>query len=691
INRLFSSQGFIKKVKGIAYKIFKAKDERQQILFEDAKDVFTHTQTQEAETGDNILFNIDKLLKRDENGNYKLEWDLTINIYKPTDIPITRSILSNLISNNKLHFFIVDGNRKTLQELSDTQVKNAWILVADDDGKIGLALANKVSLDLPADTYQKIKIGNNFIEGVFITDRSGNIVKGPMFLDHVNNDFKYQKDYKVANSIQETINNVPQRFYGTHLDKMYTFNYLRSLTWKTGSKITPFIQGVQSNVVPTGAHESLISVESATKSLKVKKGESYYEGLLYNYDYDKLSKSQKSLVDFQNKKFIKNIYFATDLILDTKQSPAYLPVSDLTYEWLGSYENFNGEIINGPDSNDLTHILGRIIPNFNTLDYTNPDNIIYKIFSIDFVKNAPFDVRGTIFRGPEQKRKQWFQDILTLLQGYTPPTSSPPSTNLQDIDNNLNRVIVDLFNNFKDESGNNLEFDFTYHDRYFSTDDLQLAYKVSSALSLIFKRFISFQMYTGGMMVKDGTPQVIRRPWGSQYDTLQELDYSSPIRYGRGFINFPTRFVTQSSWNLIEQFTLDRFTQASAFILPTDPSDNIVSGFLDLHPKYKTINFEALPTRLWQPNMNYPKLNSFIEKSGAAMYLSNLLFQQKQGIQADFENWKHEGKELTLNMLLPKLKSTYSNDYEQKHAIKALRSSIYSSNLETASPNDFRT
>ena len=91
--------------------------------------------------------------------------------------------------------------------------------------------------------------------------------------------------------------------------------------------------------------------------------------------------------------------------------------------------------------------------------------------------------------------------------------------------------------------------------------------------------------------------------------------------------------------NQIEQFTLDRFTQASAFILPTDPSDNAVSSYLTLHPKYKTINFEALPTSLWQPNMNYPKLSSFIEKSGSAMYLSNLLFQQKQGIRANLENF----------------------------------------------------
>ncbi|KKN18427.1 hypothetical protein LCGC14_0955930 [marine sediment metagenome] len=63
--------------------------------------------------------------------------------------------------------------------------------------------------------------------------------------------------------------------------------------------------------------------------------------------------------------------------------------------WLGTSKDSNGKLIDGPYYYELTHISSRIVPNFNSLDYNDPDNIIYKITSVSFQDNKPFDLRGT--------------------------------------------------------------------------------------------------------------------------------------------------------------------------------------------------------------------------------------------------------------------------------------------------------
>lgn len=665
---------FINSIESKARRIFpRYKDKKVNALFEEVKDIFVGGQRIDLGDITHILgeFNIDRLLVKKNDGNYGLVWDLTMNIYKPTNMKATRNLFS------KVEFFIIDGQRKVLGDLADTQIENSWILVSDEDGKIGLALADKYSLQLPSEVSEEVIIDGHTVEGVFITDRSGKLVQGPAYLDSDSKTFKYQPDYKVAHSIQESVNSKTQHFFGTKFDKIFTFSYLRSLSWKTGSKITPFIQKVQSNIVPTGAHETIISFEKATKSLSVKKSAEYYESLLYNYDYDKLSRTEKAIVDYEAELFKRNLFFYVSLTVDTGSVAAYLPISDLSLALFGSSKGLNEEIIDGYQYFELQHIFKRLIPD-TMVDYTDPANVVYRVFSLRFSDRSSLDLRASLFDNT-RTRKQWFQDILTLLQAYQSPSDTPSSTSLQELDANLNHVVIDLFNNFKDKDGNDLEFDFNYHNKYFSKEDLRLASMISQAFCLITNRFVFQRMYTGGMMFKDGVVTFIRRRWANQLDVLKDVGIKMPVKYGRNSLDIPN---VRSSLDLISRFYIDYYTQSFEFTLPVNPSDKGISKFVSLHQKYKSISFDALPMKLWLPMWTYPKLDNAHEKSQSATFLSSQLIGR--GISSiDFSDWSSEGKVLLFDILKIKLEQEYGDIYRRKAAERALRYALTSVRLES--------
>jgi len=504
--------------------------------------------------------NFDKLLIKDKDGNYQLEWDVSINLYAYTNIKIDE----NKLKSSPL-FFIVEDNEGVLTKMSFAQVKNmdpdfefdqAWIFVQDSDENKGLMQASMTILDLPSvlkntitDVFKKSFKEKQDIEGCFATDNDGNILLGRLLLKEDNGKYIISpiKEGAIAEAIEKGyIFDDTATYYGAEENKGHFYgNYLRSLRWKTGQRMSVMIQEVDSTIIPTGAHKSYFSIERAALRLNIeKRTEATFD---YSYGNDYTTHDLHSLI---------HSLFDPSL-MKREQEPVSFALQKLSY--LNGYfinSEFN-EFIPGLDKNQVNK-------NIKDLGLTE-----YELQKLSWRKSD-----GTFDKS--QYLKGWLDIIYDAIIAYDETQSNP------------NPIIVkaqESLVNFRDNVADHSELNTIKDKEKCTPSEWNMAMKIFDAACNVFghgtvKFMLSFMVDFN----KDGTIKIFNIP-------IQER--AAIIYKHIGFC--PRRLMTDSPVfdtnirlpHLISIFLLDSYI----YIPRTDIATNsIINSYLF---KYGPVNLES--------------------------------------------------------------------------------------------------
>ncbi|MBD3212407.1 MAG: hypothetical protein GF311_07350 [Candidatus Lokiarchaeota archaeon] len=229
------------------------------------------------------------LLQKDSTGKYKIVLDVLFRIYKETEIELKKQYLENF------RFFILkDPSSGDFKEYSyntiprDFEIQTSWKVVhkitykKDGTTRIEnglIALNDDISIDLkPFEKENDIEIRNGYyhirrdssgsiietqvIDGAYISSPTGKILAGKVYLNRITKRISILSDSQIASmiiGIPLEIMKETDKYLGTDIKNVFEFTYFRSTDWNAGSKITSILQEVNSEAIPTGAHESIIT------------------------------------------------------------------------------------------------------------------------------------------------------------------------------------------------------------------------------------------------------------------------------------------------------------------------------------------------------------------------------------------------------------------------------------------------
>lgn len=151
--------------------------------------------------------------------------------------------------------------------------KQAWIAVRDQDNKFGLMSGKNTINYLPNELKNDITDEFGDTEGAYVSKHDGKLLLGPLFLDSLTFSYaiEHMEDSELSHLLRDSIKDfkedIDNGFFGfpgsEDIKSYFYFEYLRSLSWKTGSRISSILQEVESNIIPTGAHKSFFDLGRA--------------------------------------------------------------------------------------------------------------------------------------------------------------------------------------------------------------------------------------------------------------------------------------------------------------------------------------------------------------------------------------------------------------------------------------------
>jgi len=272
IKEYINDKDFEKLIKDtIALEILGHKSSEKQVndAFTEIFEIFTKFLQQAGITDTTSGAKLNTLLVMDNEGRYRVQWSILFNAYRRTGVLIDETILKQ----SNLFFVIRDNNgvRKKFSSYTDVWLfdlnfnfKQSWIAVRDNTGKDGLMLVDRAIMDIPSSIVNEIEI----LEGAYISDRSGELLEGRVFLD-LDDRNRYQlstmAEQEIADHLIDSV--TPHEDGDTDIfpgadkiDSYFSYEYVRSLVWQTGSRFCSILQDVESNIVPTGAHKSFFNI-----------------------------------------------------------------------------------------------------------------------------------------------------------------------------------------------------------------------------------------------------------------------------------------------------------------------------------------------------------------------------------------------------------------------------------------------
>jgi hypothetical protein len=458
---------------------------------------------------------------------------------------------------------------------------------------------------------------------------------------------------------------------------VYEFNYMRSLIQKSGLLITAFIQPTHTDIITLGPHETIIT------GPRLKYAETQFKHLKLNsfIDEDFLSNPNYLPMIKQAQSFRDNIYFYTDEILNTKSNYANLPLDNEIVKNLGAYIDENDQIKLGPGYDELDYIFSRLIPGFKVSNtYDDPNNLVYKIFSIEILKDKTNIIQNMKYRNT-QTQKELLQLILIQLQAF----SQIP---IEEIPLKYRRMEYKLIENLFDKEGNNVFFDeqgkpltFTFNKEdpqdninyEFNMEDLILAQRIKDTLISLIGGFIFKEMLRGAIFPKDGIIRFVRVPW--------IIDRKISRKIG---LSIPSEFVVRETQSISENKQWD-YTIARFF----EPYSITLTPYSKLYPsELSQLKVNGIPLKLIAPNYLKP-INPTLYK-GFYYRLLNFYVNDfnTRFLHQDFQNWDFQGRYEAFNILMDIYEAQNPSQDKFKLAEKALRFSLFSLGEEVSLRRD---
>ena len=344
--------------------------------------------------------------------------DAAFNVYKLTTAKISEDGLS------KINFFVVDGNKKVYSALIEDEIerilKGNLAIVHDDSDVNGIVLVDKPQILLPTNVYDGFKdiSSGEIIEGSFVT-RNGYILISHITLNPNTCKLNTISSSQLALILSGLVNEHSIEFrdpdtgkiikglpFAPKIKKYYSFDYIRSAIQKSGSKITYILQQMHSSIIPTGAHEKIVSGYIAVESLKASlKNEAFIAPFKRNSPDVLYGK------EFSEGKFLE-IY---DLLISTGEKYGKIITEALKYlDILNgiSYGSHYSEFSPGPSMDDVNQAI-------KLLGFTEEElhALLWRIYT-DAGSNE-FKFRRIDNDGTDFTLKKWIKLISDKLLDYT--------------------------------------------------------------------------------------------------------------------------------------------------------------------------------------------------------------------------------------------------------------------------------
>lgn len=362
---------------------------------------------------------------------------------------------------------------------------------------------------------------------------------------------------------------------------MDQLTYWRSETKITGNSMTCFLQKTFATVNAIEAYIPPINAILSTNSKFLTISQKDFSFLDQNFP----THVNRDFILDNSKQFLNKLSMLTDLYIGTSILPKYLPIDNYDLQILGSYEDENGVLHLGPDYSNIETIFQTLLVHYLVQfgDSAESNEISLELTSLKKKReNSPLTLQNLDFKS-DQTRKQWLQKWIDVFRVYQFTDSNSP------LINKMNEIIIDREKNFMGMSSG---FDLDRDNEKFDKRELLLAGRVISVLTDLFGNYMFKEMFSGGVMVKDGTVQFISHPWDNVYKFINNIN----IGYILG---------SSSPTHVRQKYILDKFTSRFDIELPTD-------GTIDISEAI--ISVDEIPVKFLLPNYKKPTDKSFLSE-----------------------------------------------------------------------------
>ena len=361
--------------------------------------------------------------------------------------------------------------------------------------------------------------------------------------------------------------------YVQSVDGYFRLDYYRALGWATGNRFIAFLQQVEDNIMTVPAYQSQIIVDRIKfsphwlRDVRIRKEENSF------LDPDFSSHVNYDFILENSEQFLDRLSLLTDIYDDTHKSSRYLPIDNYDVQVLGAYKDEDGILFLGPGYDDLElgfrTLLIHYLAQFG--DTIEANEFALELCSLKKIQeNPPITIQNIKFNR-DQTRKQWLQNWINIFRTYQFTDSNSP------IIKKMNEIIIGREENFM---GMSTEFDLDRDNEKFDKRELILAIRVISVLTEIFGNYMFKQMFSGGVIVEDGTVRFMSHP----FEKVYHIDRIIKAKFSRSF-------------TIRQRYILDRFTSRFNFILPTDAAIDFSDA---------TISLSEVPVKFFLPMYKKP-------------------------------------------------------------------------------------
>ncbi len=501
---------------------------------------------------------------------------------------------------------------KSLNDLTAGEISGTWTAVhkkVSSGFQNGLLLANVPEVNLPEGYHNGFKDPiSGTVKSSFIV-YNGYLLFGPVQLNPVSHVLEIVHEDALASALTDAMDPHSLDLLGAkEIDIFFTLDYFRSTFQEAGRKVSFVFQPVNSRIIPTGAHEKIISGSVSVKKL--------LEGRQFNLA-DYVDKNLKNFEEISHQ-FKKNVFQIVEDSVNTKSTTGFSFRNEWVSEYINSYVDESGSFKLGLNDFELGFLYKLLVPNIKSMDYsiTNKDNIVYKLFNIDFTKetNIHYSMRRST-----QSTKQLFNEYLKLFKQFSEidPTTVPIE---------LCEVVIRL-NEETEHFRNNPTLDFQINEldptdsvnKYFmSKEELILAQRINYALIRLIGGNNFRDIFLGSIFPKNGYIRHINRPWAVIRRNVLDLSFSLESLYGHpALVIVPSHLV---SYENKFQYLYDRVVQPATIPLPINPSDSALAIFSLSNPGISNLRISGVPLRVWTSDLGGPFFEPMIADKRMKFY-----------------------------------------------------------------------
>lgn len=349
------------------------------------------------------------------------------------------------------------------------------------------------------------------------------------------------------------------------INGMFQLNYYRALGWATGNRFIAFLQQAQDNIMTVAPYQSLITVDKLRSSPRWLKDLRFQKEEDSFLDPDFPTHVNRDFILENSEQFLDKLSLLTDLYVGTSKTSKYLPIDNYEVQVLGAYKDENSRLILGPGYDDLELSFRTLLVHYLVQfgDTIEANDFALKLCSLKKSRGTSIDINNIAFNY-DQTRKQWLQNWIDVFRTYQFTDSNSP------LIKKMNEIIVGRENKFYGISN---EFDLNRHNKNFDKREILLAKRVVSVLTEIFGNLMFEEMFSGGVIVKDGTVQFISHSWDVTYKIGKKIN----VKFSKGYIigaNSPTY--------LRHRYILDKFTSSYDIELPTDSTLDVLDATISI-------------------------------------------------------------------------------------------------------------